>query len=33
MNDRALMKLDNTGKIEQGELIQLVSFMLSEEWY
>lgn len=33
MNDRALMKLDNTGKIEQGELIQLVSFMLSDEEY
>lgn len=33
MSNMALMKLDDAGKTGQGELIQLVSFMLSEEEY
>lgn len=33
MSSMALMKLDDAGKTAPGELIQLVSFMLSEEEY
>jgi len=33
MSDKALMKLDDNAGVGQGELTQLVSFMLSEEEY